>query len=192
MIDMQAKRRVGFLAELLKLKAVPRLGWLLRGVRDVESVAAHSYGVACTAMLLADQVRAGGLEIDVERVLRMALLHDVTEARTGDLPSTVKRYFDARTLRAADSRAAADIFEGLPESGSRYESLWHEYEARETLEARIVKAADKLDLLLQAREYERGGARGFDEFRENAHIDFQRLGLPKVAADAVEDLLAAI
>ena len=45
---------ITFLAELMRLKSTPRIGWLLRGVRDVESVAAHSFGVAVIAMLLAD------------------------------------------------------------------------------------------------------------------------------------------
>ena len=89
---------MALLTELNRLKAVPRIGWLLRGVRDVESVADHSYGVALIAMILADRAKARGMAVDVERVLRMALLHDLTEARTGDLPHTVKRYFELSML----------------------------------------------------------------------------------------------
>ncbi|HEY9283293.1 MAG TPA: HD domain-containing protein, partial [Pyrinomonadaceae bacterium] len=73
------------LADLQRLKRLDRTGWVLRGLAPgAESVAAHSYGVAVAAMLLADLVRARGVELDVERVLRLALLHDLAEARTGD------------------------------------------------------------------------------------------------------------
>jgi putative hydrolase of HD superfamily len=179
---------IGFLKEIMRLKAVPRLGWLLRGVRDVESVAAHSYGAAFIAMLLADRARARGHEVNVERVLRMALLHDLTEARTGDLPSTIKPYFAPGVLHAADERAVREILAPLGAQGEDLFQVWREYEERRTLEARIVKAADKLDLLFQAREYERGGARSLEEFRQNAETDFSALGLDELIGDLVSIL----
>ena len=101
---MKPAEVLALLDEMIRLKAVPRTGWLLRGVRDVESVADHSFGVAFIAMLLADRAQAAGLEVSVEKVLRMALLHDLTEARTGDLPATIKRYFKGNTLQAADTQ----------------------------------------------------------------------------------------
>lgn len=171
---------VQFLAELQRLKAVPRTGWLLRGIRDVESVAAHTYGVAITAMVLADLLRAGGQGIDAEAVLRMALLHDLTEARMGDLPSTIKPFFDSGTLRQAEERAAGAILEPLDRLAAGYQDLWLAYEQRQSLEARIVKAADKLDLLLQAVEYEQGGACQLAEFWERADQELADLaqGVP--------------
>jgi putative hydrolase of HD superfamily len=183
-----AASAVAFLTEIMRHKAVPRLGWLLRGVRDVESVAAHSFGAAVIAMLLADSARERGVDVNVERVLRMALLHDLTEARTGDLPSTVKRYFASGALHDANEKAAADILEPLSSEGEALFEVWREYEDRQTLESRIVKAADKLDLLLQAREYERGGARSLSEFRDSAGDDFTALGLD----DLIEDLIAEL
>ncbi|MGE0884616.1 MAG: HD family hydrolase [Blastocatellales bacterium] len=179
---------IAFLTELQRLKAVPRTGWLLRGIRDVESVADHSYGVALIAMLLADLAQSRGFEPDVEKVLRMALLHDLTEARTGDLPNTIKRYFDQNSLHAADENIADEILLGLGALGEEYQLLWREYEERETLEARIVKAADKLDLLLQAMEYEKGGARKLREFWENSDIDFSDLKIDELIGGLVEEL----
>ncbi len=179
---------ISFLTELMRLKAVPRMGWLLRGVRDVESVADHSYGVAFIAMLLADLAQRQGLEPNVEKILRMALLHDLTEARTGDLPNTVKRYFDKGALHAADQRAADEILSGLGAIGEEYLLLWQEYEQRTSLEARIVKAADKLDLLLQAREYEKGGAQNLHEFWQNSELDFSGLQIDELISDLVSEL----
>lgn len=177
-----------FLTELMRLKAVPRTGWLLRGVRDVESVADHSYGVAFIAMLLADLAQARGMEPNVEKVLRMALLHDLTEARTGDLPATIKRYVESSTLQAMDERIADDIFAGLGAIGEEYLLLWREYEERISLESRIVKAADKLDLLLQAQEYEKGGAGNLQEFWANSETDFSLLGIDDLIGNLIEGL----
>lgn len=179
---------LSLMRELMRLKAVPRTGWLLRGVRDVESVASHTYGVAVISMLLADLARGRGLEVDAERVLRMALLHDLTEARLGDMPATFKLYFEASALKAADERAAGEMLAGIGGAGEALLAVWRDYEHRASLEARLVKAADKLDLLLQALEYERGGAEGLDEFWEGAAEDFSALGV----SDLVEDLLCAL
>jgi putative hydrolase of HD superfamily len=116
----------------------------------------------------------------------MALLHDLSEARTGDLPSTIKPYFLGDTLKQADEQVARDILQPLGESGANYLTLWHEYEQRSSLEARLVKAADKLDLVLQAREYEKGGANNLGEFWENAEEDFARLGVEELIADILQ------
>lgn len=190
-VKIKSANTIHFLSELIRLKAVPRLGWLLRGVRDVESVADHSFGVAFVAMLLADLAQRQGLEPNVEKVLRMALLHDLTEARTGDLPNTGKQYFDKGALHAADERAADAILSGLGAIGEEYFLLWQEYEERTSLEARIVKAADKLDLLLQAREYEKGGAQTLQEFWQNSETDFSSLKLDELITDLVTELTAS-
>ena len=70
------------LIELQRLKRLDRTGWTLRGLPNgTESVAAHSFGVSVTAMLLADRCVAQGVAVNVEKVLRMALLHDWAETR---------------------------------------------------------------------------------------------------------------
>jgi putative hydrolase of HD superfamily len=172
----------------MRLKSVPRIGWLLRGVRDVESVAAHSFGVAVIAMLLADRARLRGREVNVEKLLRMALMHDLTEARTGDLPSTIKRYFDKPVIKAADERIAEEILTELGTPGEAYLALWRDYENRACIESRLVKAADKLDLLLQSREYERGGARSLQEFWDTADEEFAQLGVDDLIRDLIKEL----
>jgi putative hydrolases of HD superfamily len=186
--EPRAAQAAELLAELARLKSLPRTGWLLRGVRDVESLASHTFGVAWAAMLLADCARARGMRVDVERALRMALLHDLTEARTGDLPVTVKKYFGGDALHAADERIAAEMLEPLGVVGAEYLELWREYERRASLEARIVKAADKIDVLLQANEYEKGGARALSEFWDGAEAGFAALGVGELVADLVARL----
>ena len=169
------------LIELQRLKRLERTGWTLRGLPNgTESVAAHSFGVAVTAMMLADEVAARGLDIDVERVVRMALLHDWAETRVGDMPRTATHYFGADARKTAEARAFADIISGVGATETAYKALYDDYEQRNSLEARLVKAADVIDLLIQAYALERAGAKGLDEFWDVANdAKFQ---LPAIAA----------
>lgn len=180
------------LLELQRLKRLDRTGWVLRGLpQGAESVAAHSYGVALAAMLLADECAARGVEVDVARVMRLALLHDLQETRTGDMPRTAADYYGADIRRAAERAAFDDIMRGAgAEHAAKYSELHEEYETRASLEARLVKAADVIDLLAQALYFERAGARGLAEFWEIAEaIDF---GLRDAARDVVRETLASL
>lgn len=173
---------ISTLIELQRLKGLERTGWMLRGIAaGAESVAAHSYGVAVAAMLLADELIARGVSVDMERVLRVALLHDWAEVRVGDMPRTASRYFGSDARRRAESAAFRDIVGELAEAGldEKYRALHDDYEQRESLEARLVKAADGIDLLVQVLAFERAGVRGLDEFWEGVgEIDFRLEGVP--------------
>jgi putative hydrolase of HD superfamily len=156
------------LIELQRLKRLDRTGWTLRGLPNgTESVAAHSFGVSVTAMLLADRCIAEGVSVNVEKLLRIALLHDWAEVRVGDMPRTATLYFGSDARKQAETAAFSDIVDPVDSDGS-YVVLYNDYERRESLEARLVKAADVLDLLIQVLALERAGARGLDEFWEVA------------------------
>lgn len=144
-----------------RLASLPRTGWLLRGVPDAESIAEHCFGVAIVAGMLVDEARSRGLAVDGERVLRMALVHDAAEAFTGDVPMPAK----TAALSAALEEAEAQLLAGVLSEADL--ALWREAEATETLEARIVKAADKLQMLAKALAYERQRRGRLDEFWEN-------------------------
>jgi putative hydrolase of HD superfamily len=191
------------LIELQRLKRLERTGWSLRGQPNgTESVAAHSFGVGVTAMMLADEVKARGGEVDCERVLRMALLHDWAETRVGDMPRTATEYFGADARKAAETRAFADIVEPLSTAATAYKTLYQDYEQRESLEAKLVKAADVIDLLVQTLALETAGARGLDEFWEVAggadgseRRDFQFPAiahLPGIAQAVVSEVLESL
>lgn len=190
--DYWLLKMISVLIELQRLKRLDRTGWVLRGLAPgAESVAAHSYGVALTAMLLADEIRARGVVVDVERVLRLALLHDLAETRTGDMPRTAAPYYSAEARRAAQRAAFDDVVGtlGAPLAGD-YGELHEDYERRESLEARLVKAADIVDLMAQALHFERAGRRGLDEFWEGAgERDF---GLDGAARDVVAEVVGAL
>lgn len=179
------------LIELQRLKRLDRTGWTLRGLPNgTESVAAHSFGVSVTAMLLADEFIAHGVTVDVEKVLRIALLHDWAETRVGDMPRTATLYFGSEARKQAETAAFSDIIGGLESSKGLYANLYDDYEHRSSLEARLVKAADVLDLLVQVLALERAGARGLDEFWEVAEKPEFNLDGP--AEQVVEELLQSI
>jgi putative hydrolases of HD superfamily len=181
------------LIELQRLKNLGRTGWMLRGLpAGTESVAAHSFGVSITAMMLADELAARGTVVDAERLLRMALLHDWSEARIGDLPKTATKYLGAETRRA-ELAAFGDILSGFEAGEALYRQLYEDYEQRASLEARLVKAADVIDLLVQVLALERAGARGLDEFWEVANEgDFRLQGVEQeIVKEILESLLAA-
>ena len=179
------------LIELQRLKRLERTGWTLRGLPNgTESVAAHSFGVGVTAMMLADEIKIRGLELDVERVLRMALLHDWAEVRVGDMPRTATNYFGAEARKQAETAAFADVVGELTGPQAEYKGLFEDYERRESIEARLVKAADVIDLLVQAYALEHAGAKGLDEFWEV--VSGANFELPQVAHEVVKEVLQSL
>lgn len=135
--------------EMGVLKRIRRAGWWQAGVRDPESVAEHSLRTAQLAGLLAGE--EGG---DPNRAAYLAVWHDSQETRTGDLPHTVRPY-----LTKPDPRQiTADQTAALPgPAGESVRSAVAEYEAKETIEAKCARDADKLEMLLQAVEYREVG-----------------------------------
>jgi putative hydrolases of HD superfamily len=179
------------LIELQRLKRLDRTGWTLRGLPNgTESVAAHSFGVSVTAMLLADKFNAHGISVDVEKVLRVALLHDWAEARVGDMPRTATLYFGFEARRRAETAAFSDVVSEVDAAKGLYANLYEDYEHRSSLEARLVKAADVLDLLVQVLALERAGASGLDEFWEVA--EKPEFNLEGAAEQIVLELLQSI
>jgi len=137
-------RAIDFLLEANALERVPRTGFVMSGVDSPENVAAHTAGVAVAAMLIADRMEA---PVDRGRMLAMALLHDIGESRTGDVALIEKTDAD----RAVEARAVADMLDGMP---AEYTAVLAEYDAQETVESRIVKAADKLQMMAKIIAYE--------------------------------------
>lgn len=145
------------LLESQRFDRVPRLGFLQRGIADPESVAEHSWQVAFLVWVLGAEVE----DLDVPRALELALIHDLAELRTGDLPQLGAAYFPDGAKRTAEGRALQDLLAPLPEARRR---RGEEYQAGTTREARFVKACDRLQLLLKVHAYESAGHAGLDEF----------------------------
>lgn len=166
--------------ELQILDRVPRSGYALRGIADAESVTEHSWHVLFLVWSLGRQIS----DLDLTRALEMALIHDLAEVRMGDLPSTAKRYFADGAKAEAERSALAEILAPLPE---QTQDLFAEYQAGETREARLVKACDKLQLMIKVDVYESWGAGGLSEFWDNPE-NFPDEDLQPVR-DVLEELL---
>lgn len=131
------------------LKQQKRMGWVLRGVPEAESVADHSYRMAMLAMSLGPLIGC----LDMQKCVLMALVHDLGEALVGDL-TPQDNVGKADKLRM-EEEAMQKITKVLPEvSKGLVKGLWEEYEERKSEEATFVKDLDILDLVMQASEYE--------------------------------------
>ncbi|QQG39521.1 MAG: HD domain-containing protein [Candidatus Aenigmatarchaeota archaeon] len=129
-----------------ELKKIRRTGWVLHNVPHPESVAEHSFRVALMAFALADELGA-----DRNRMVKMALIHDLGESVIGDIPVGRADY----ATKPAMETAAMKELSGLFANRKEFLELWDEYETRQTKEAQLVYELDKLEMVLQAFEYER-------------------------------------
>ncbi|RYD30128.1 MAG: HD domain-containing protein [Verrucomicrobiaceae bacterium] len=137
------QRQLAFLVELDRLKSIVRQSPLVDRSRK-ENSAEHSWHLALFALVLSEHAPG----IDVTRVVKMLLLHDIVEIDAGDAP--IHLTLDDRTLlEQAERQAAERIFGMLPsELGQEFLDLWLEFEAALTVDARFAKALDRLQPLL--------------------------------------------
>ena len=146
-------RIVEFLFEVGMLKRTPRSGWQFLGTGS-ESVAEHVYRTTMVAFVLA---RLNGT-VDTDKVLRLALAHDLPEARTGDL-----NYVNQKYVTADEERAADDMASGLP-FGEELRELMAEYREEASPEAVLVHDADQLEMLLELKEKLDSGCQAADDW----------------------------
>lgn len=115
------------------------------GKRRIESVAEHSWRVSLMALLLRDEFP----DADIDKVISMGLIHDLGECFTGDIPTFSKTDSD----RDTEDSLLNSWVESLPGEISGYlKDLYREMESQETIEARLYKALDKLEALIQHNE----------------------------------------
>lgn len=197
-----------FLHRVGRLKRLARTGWLHCGVSPVEteSVADHAFRTTLLAWLIAAEEPG----LDRDRVLKMALVHDLAEALAGDPtpydpadippdhePEARAAFLNQRHIRserrraekhAAEEAAMDQLLADLPPAlATEIRALWDEAEAQRTPEARCVKSADRLERFLQSREYLAG-----DETRPMISFaaDVETIADPQLARlrDAIAEL----
>lgn len=159
---------------IAQLKRTSRTGWVDRGVPvpAVESVADHSFLTALIAWITAREDPS----LNADRVLKLALIHDLAEAIVGDrppyeatdvppadAPDALRAFFSVRHLRTPENVAAkrrdedaatSHLISLMPDSiSSEIAALWAEYEHQDSAEARFVKQVDRLEAFLQSRDY---------------------------------------
>ena len=173
---------IDFILELDKLKAVTRK-IRLRDADRYENSAEHSWQIALLASSLAPYAEAS---VDIDRVIRMLLVHDIGEIDTGDTMVFVEGNWEER--KTAELAAVTRIFGLLPGAqGAEFMALWKEFERGETADARFANAADRaMPVLLNL-------ANAGQSWRENG-ISYERVvarvGLPiEVGCPALWDYL---
>ncbi|WP_205574592.1 HD domain-containing protein [Indioceanicola profundi] len=142
-LDPRLARQLGFLMEADRLKGIIRANRISDGTRR-ENTAEHSWHLSLFAMVLGEWAVG---EVDRFRVVAMLILHDLVEIECGDTP-----LYDATLSASQDEREkqAADRIFGLlpPDQEAEFRSLWEEFEAAETIDARFAKALDRLQPVL--------------------------------------------
>ena len=135
------KRAVEFLFEVGMLKKTPRTGYQFLG-SGKESVADHSFRTAIIGYVLSSQEP----DADRNKVVLMCLFHDLSEARSGD-----HNYMNKKYVEVDEESAIRDQVRGLP-FGDEIKALIQEFNSGDTLDARLSKDADQLDLILELKE----------------------------------------
>lgn len=136
-------QQFAFLNEADRLKSVLRATTLVDGSRR-ENSGEHSWHLALYALILADQADP---RVDINRVIKMLLLHDLVEIDVGDVPihSADGKAHGSTSVQEAESRAADRIFGLLPANqGPSLRALWDEFEASETPDAIFAKSLDRV------------------------------------------------
>jgi len=138
------EQQIQFIIEIDKLKQVVRQTYVTDGSRNENSVE-HSWHLAVMAMILSEH--ANDPDIDLLKVIRMVLIHDIVEIDAGDTFLYDDKHAESKINREL---AAADrLFNLLPsDQADIFRKLWDEFEARQTKEAKFAYALDRLQPML--------------------------------------------
>lgn len=140
---MKPEEYISFLSVIEKLKCNTRHSWTSSG--RAESVAEHSWRLAVMALLCADEFP----KLDINKVIKMCLIHDFGEALTGDVPS----FWKTDKHEEEEQQAIESLLGRLPEQlRSELGALFAEMEAKETQEAKLYKALDNMEAVVSHNE----------------------------------------
>lgn len=151
---MPTPRDLELLFEIGSLRHTQR-GWRQHLATDVATDPEHTVRVMWLALLIARREGQGNEEM----IMKMALAHDIAETRVSDHSYVQKVY-----VQSDEARAARDMFTGTKVEG--FISIIEAYERRDTIEAKIVKDADNLDIDLELKELEEKGHQLPNKWRE--------------------------
>lgn len=143
-----------------KLKTVKRTGWVYKNINNPESVSDHMYRMSMIAMAV-----GGTNPARTARLVKLALVHDLAEAEVGDIAPADNVSKEEKNAReeAAMRDIRDNVLSGSPLGVELYE-LWLEYETGDTEDAKLIKEIDKMEMIIQADEYERAQQKELDDF----------------------------
>ncbi|PIS15459.1 hypothetical protein COT62_03605 [Candidatus Roizmanbacteria bacterium CG09_land_8_20_14_0_10_41_9] len=158
---------LSFLVSAARSKKIIREGWRREGIKDPESVAEHSFQLSIIAMIFADQ-----FGLDKEKLIKMAILHDLGEVVTEDIVWARGKVINIEKQaikEKAELIGITKLFNIIGKS-TEYENIFKEMVEKRTPEAEIFWQLDKLEMAIQALEYEKEHRKKLDEFFINSDL----------------------
>ena len=146
-----AKRDIEFLFEMGSIRLIDRM-WRRFHQKDFANLAEHHFRMFWIAMIIAAQEG----DVDTGKIAKMVLVHDIAESRTGDVDYLARQYVERNEELGIRDMLANTAIE------KEFLALWQEYETRETIEAKIVKDADNLDVDFELAEIAERGSKLVD------------------------------
>jgi putative hydrolase of HD superfamily len=173
-------RIIRLFEDIHPLDRIPRSGYLLRGVPEPESVAAHSHFMALMTLLFVQEYPE---RFNAEKALALALIHDLSEARILDIPMPYADAYLSEAKRKAEQSILEELLDGFnPELAE----LHKDFEERRTEEAKLLRGLDKAQMMLKILCYDREHKGNLAEFWVNPK-NFRDYGI-----EPVSDLFDAI
>ncbi len=165
-----------FFQIVIGLKKIQRKGWKDKlGLKNVESVADHSYSMAIMSMVLSDL-----LALDTNKILKMALLHDLAESEVGDfVPNEISK----ERKNKIENDAMKKILKKLPVNLEKeYSDIWNEYQDYKTDESLLLHDIDRLEMAFQAITYLKDGnsKENIQSFIETANNEIKNKELKEI------------
>ena len=168
--------------KVLELKNIPRQGWKEKlEINNPESVADHSYSTAVMSMILSDMEG-----LNSEKMIKMALLHDLAESIIGDIiPGKITN--DEKITK--ENQAIRRILKNLPsEITEPYFKIWCEYQNNSSQESKLLHDIDKLEMAFQAKFYQENGVskEKLSSFYDTAKIEIKNKNLRDILLNIIE------
>ena len=178
---------IRFIKEIENLKSVTRTAWTKTGRR--ESTAEHSWRLAMLLMVLREDFK----DLDIDKAIKMSLVHDLGELYDGDISAKLQNDNDNKA--EMEENAMRRMLTILPENlAENIYDLWKEYNECSTKEAKLVKAMDKLETIVQHNQgnnpedfdYEFNLQYGKQYFMDNEILEYMRYIIDEDTKESVK------
>ena len=170
-------------------KMIPRTGWRMHEIKDPESVAEHTFSLSFLTMqltpILSDVI---DYPLNANKLIKMAILHDLGEVETGDIVVARGSSIDIAKREEKEKKeksGIAKLFKQTDKSNF-FLGLFSEMIERQTIEATIFWQLDKLDMAIQALSYEQAEKKDLSEFFENAKVNITHEFLRELLDEVVK------
>lgn len=167
------------MCEMSSLSKMPRIGWVLAGVNNAESISDHCFETALLAYFLSKNINQ---KVDMGKIMMMALFHEVGETRLSDLPRRAKPYVK-KFKKEGEKNISIDV---LGDYAEEINTILDEFEEKKTLEARLTEAAEELQIIFKSLIYAKENNGDMSEYRQDVAA-YDSLGIEM--ADAISKII---